>query len=103
MTMSPKPWWRMAPKALQGYAYAIKGGELSRAAYNFYFFTLWKGIDDAQSFLGCVPSTKLLFRIWFFSAARAHPTRADCDVVEKIFMIRILYRFSHYFWNTWQF
>jgi len=26
----------------------------SRAAYIFYFFTLSKGIIDAQSFLGCI-------------------------------------------------
>jgi len=71
----------MAPKAIQGYAFAIKGSEQSRAAYIFHFLTLWKDIDDAKPFLGCVSSTKLLFRIWFFSAARAHPTCVDCDVV----------------------
>jgi len=37
----------------------IKGGLL------FYFFTLSKGTDDAQSFLGYVLSTNLFFRILF--------------------------------------
>jgi len=31
----------------------------SRAAYNFYLFTISKGIDNAQSFFGNVLSTKL--------------------------------------------
>jgi len=43
-----------------------------RAAYNFYFFTLTKGIDDAQSFLGYVLSTEHFFRIRFSSVSRAH-------------------------------
>ena len=41
---------------------------------HFYFFTLSKGTDDAQSFLGYVLSTKFLFPIWFSSASRAHPS-----------------------------
>jgi len=36
-----------------------------------YFFTLSKGIDDLQPFLGYVLSTKLLFHIRFYSASRA--------------------------------
>ena len=39
------------------------------------FFTLSKGIDDAQCFLGYVLSTKLFFRIRFSSASRAHPSQ----------------------------
>jgi len=35
-----------------------------------YFFTLWKGIDNAQSFLGSVLSTELSFHILFSSASR---------------------------------
>jgi len=31
-----------------------------------------KGIDDAQSFIGYVLSTKLFYRIRFSSASRAH-------------------------------
>jgi len=46
------------------------------AAYIFYFFTLSKGIDDAQS-LGYVLSTKLFFRIRFSSASRAHPSQEE--------------------------
>jgi len=41
-------------------------------AYIFYFFTLSKGIDEAQSFLGNVLLTKPLFRILFSSASRVH-------------------------------
>ena len=48
-----------------------------RVAYIFYFFTLSKGIDDAQSFLGYVLSTKLFFRIRFSSASRAHPSQEE--------------------------
>ena len=39
------------------------------------FFTLSKGIDDAQSFLGYVSSNKFFFRIRFSSATRAHPSQ----------------------------
>jgi len=53
----------------------ISCGLQSRAAYIFYFFTLAKGIDDAQSFLGYVLSTELFFRIRFSSASRAHPSQ----------------------------
>jgi len=45
------------------------------AAYIFYFFSLSKGIDDTQSFLGYVWSTKLSFHILFSSASRAHPSQ----------------------------
>jgi len=47
----------------------IKGG------LYFLFFALSKGMDDAQSFLGYVLSTKLFFRIQFSSASRAHPSQ----------------------------
>ena len=36
-----------------------------RAAYIFYFFALWKGIDHAQSFLGYVLSTNSSFAFDF--------------------------------------
>jgi len=39
----------------------MKGGLQSRADYIFYFFTSSKGVDDAQSFLGCVVFEKTLF------------------------------------------
>jgi len=42
---------------------------------HFLFFTLSKDVDDAQSFLGYVFSTKLFFRIRFSSASRAHPSQ----------------------------
>jgi len=48
-----------------------------RAAYIFYFLTLSKGIDDAQSFLGNVSLTKLFFRIRFASASREHPSQEE--------------------------
>jgi len=38
----------------------------------FYLFTIPKGLDNAQSFLGYVLSTKLSFRILLSSASRAH-------------------------------
>jgi len=41
----------------------------------FNFFTLSKGIDDAQSFLGYVLSTKFFFCIRFSSASHAHPSQ----------------------------
>jgi len=47
----------------------------TRAAYIFYFFTLSKGIDDAQSFLCYVFSNKCFFHIHFSSASHAHPTQ----------------------------
>ena len=50
----------------------IKLFHLFHAAYILYFFTLSKSIDDAQSFLGYVLSTKFVFRIRFSSASRAH-------------------------------
>ena len=70
------------------YLFDCKPRHLSsfRAAYFqarltlFFFFTLSKGLDDAQSFLGYVLSTKLSFRILFSSAPRAHP------VAENIMM-----------------
>jgi len=40
-----------------------------------YFFTLSKGIYDAQSFLGYVLSTKLSFRILFPLTSCAHPSQ----------------------------
>jgi len=40
---------------------------------HFNFSTLLKGIDDTQSFLGYVLSTKIFFRIQVSSASRAHP------------------------------
>jgi len=50
----------------------IKGG------LYFYFFTLWgEGIDNAQSFLGYVLSTKLSFRILSSCASRAHPSQEE--------------------------
>jgi len=42
----------------------------------FYFFTLSKGTDGAQSFLGHVLSTKLSpFYSLLQSASRAHPSQ----------------------------
>jgi len=40
-----------------------------------HFFTLSKGIDDTQCFLGYVLSTKFFSRIRFSSASRAHPSQ----------------------------
>jgi len=48
----------------------IKGGLKSRATYIFYIFTLWKGLDKAQSLLDHVLSSKLSFRILFSSVSR---------------------------------
>ena len=51
-----------------------------RAAYNqgeLTFFILSKSIDDAQSFLGYVLSTKFFFRIRISSASRAVAARPD--------------------------
>ena len=51
------------------------------AAYNqwwltfLYFLALLKGIDDAQSFLEYVLSTKVSFHVRFSSASRAHPSQ----------------------------
>jgi len=66
----------------------IEGSLQSRAVYNFYFFTLSKGIEDAQSFLGYVLSNKLSFPVLFSLASRAHPsqqglrwTESSCSVV----------------------
>jgi len=53
----------------------IPCGLQSRAAYIFNVFTLSKGIDDAQSFLGYVLSNKFFFRIRFPSASRANPSQ----------------------------
>jgi len=39
----------------------IKGGLQSKTTYIFYLFTLWKGIDDAQPFLGYIFFEKTLF------------------------------------------
>jgi len=39
----------------------MKGGLQSWADYILYFFTSSKGVDDAQSFLGCVVYEKTLF------------------------------------------
>jgi len=39
------------------------------------FFTLSKGIDDAQCFLAYVLSTKFFSRIRFSSVSRAHPSQ----------------------------
>ena len=44
----------------------IKGGWQSRAPYIF-FFTLWKGIDDAQFFLDYLLSTKISSHSVIFS------------------------------------
>jgi len=41
----------------------------------FLFFSLSKSMNNAQSFLGYVFSTKLLFRLRFSSASRAHPSQ----------------------------
>jgi len=49
----------------------IKGG------LPFYFFSLAKGISDAQSFLGYVLLTKLSFRILFSSTSRLHPSQEE--------------------------
>jgi len=48
-----------------------------RGALLFYFLLLSKDIDDAQSFLGYVLSTKFFFRIRFSSASRAHPSQEE--------------------------
>jgi len=50
-------------------------------AYIFYFFTLSKGIDDAQSFLGYVLSTKLFFA--FYSLQHYVHIRRRSDVDEQ--------------------
>jgi len=44
-------------------------------AYIIYFFTLLKGTDDTQPFLGYILSTKLSFHIIFSSASHAHPSQ----------------------------
>jgi len=52
--------------------FIISCGLQSRAAYILDLFTLSKSIDDVQSFLGCIFSTKLSFRILSSSVSRAH-------------------------------
>jgi len=56
----------------------MKGGLQSREVYTFYFFTVLKGINDAQSCLDYVLerlSTKLSFCILFSSPSRADPSQ----------------------------
>jgi len=50
---------------------------LIKAAYIFYLFTLLKGIDDTQSFLDYVLSTKLTFCILLCSASPAHTSQEE--------------------------
>jgi len=57
----------MAPKTLQGYAFAIKGGEQSRAAYIFCFFTLWKGWRPVFPWLCSVDETPISDLLFFSS------------------------------------
>jgi len=59
----------------------IKGG------LHLLFFTLSKGIDDAQSFLGYVLSTKFLFRIRFSSASRARPSQEGYDKQNAVVVV----------------
>jgi len=47
----------------------IKGG----LTFVFLYFIERYTIDDAQSFLGYVLSTKFFFHVRFSSASRAHP------------------------------
>jgi len=56
-------------------------------AYIFYFFTLSKGIDDAQSFLGYVLLTKFFSRIRFSSASRAHPSQEGYDKQKAVVVV----------------
>jgi len=58
-----------------------------KAAYIFYFFTLPKGLEDAQSFLDYVLSTKRFFRIRFSSASRAHPSQGDVDKEKAVVVV----------------
>ena len=62
--------WRII-KLFSSFLAAFNQGRLTF----LYFFTLSKGMDDAQPFLGKVLSTKLSFRILLSSASRAHPSQ----------------------------
>jgi len=62
--------YSIVSRGFQSYFFSISCGIYLRAAYIFCFFTLSKGVDDAQSFLGYILSTSLyvfthsiLFRI----------------------------------------
>jgi len=59
----------------------------TRGGFLFCFFTLSKGIDVAQSFLGYVLSTKLFFRILFSSASRAIRHRRDYDKQKALVVV----------------
>ena len=56
--------YSVVSRGLQSF-FIISWGSQSRAAYILYFCTLWKGLDDAQSFLGYILSTKPSFAFDF--------------------------------------